>query len=214
MAEKRQRPGSGGLQPHPLIDRLSGGAAGAAGPPDAQPPDVTILFGYPARDPQPGFWRIYQDLGFQSYLRVAELDVVGTQTLATDDEPLRPSAVWVRRGADLEQARVESRRLQAGFLQGSLVEGLGGFASGATARTRPVPQLTRDPEICSIDICRSRDFGGCFTHIRACVSEFGGCGGGGGGTADLQCTAGAFCPTREFVCGATVGCTFGPECGQ
>jgi hypothetical protein len=199
MADKRQRPDSGGLQPHPLIDRLTGGAAEAAGLPGAQPPDVSILFGYPARDPQPGFWRIYQDLGFQSYLRVAEPDVVGTQTLATDDEPLRPSAVWVRRGADLEQARVESRRLQAGFLQGPLVEGLGGFASRATARTRPVGPLTSDPDYCSIDLCRSRDFGGCFTRINACVSEFGGCGGGGD-TAGLLCTNGAFCPTREFVC--------------
>ena len=207
MAEKRPRPDPGGLQPHPLIDRLTGGAAGAAGPSGTQPPDVSILFGYPARDPQKGFWRIYQDLGFQSYLRVAEGDVVGTQTLATDDEPLRPSAVWVRRGADLEQMRVEVRQLQAGFLQGPLVEGLGEFAPGAAARARPLGALTSDPEICSIDICRSRDFGGCFTRIRACVSEFGGCGGGGGGGT------GAFCPTREFVCGATVGCTFGPECG-
>lgn len=202
MAEKRQRARSARLQPHPLLDRLTEGAAEAAGP-----PDVSILFGYPARDPQPGYWRIYQDLGFQSYLRIAESDVVGTETLATDDEPLRPSAVWVRRGADLEQAQVESRRVQAGFLQGSLVEGLGEFDSGVAARTRPAAPLTRDPEICSIDICRSRDFGGCFTRIRACVSEFGGCGGGGGGGT------GAFCPTREFVCGATVGCTFGPECG-
>jgi len=199
MADKRQRPRPGELQPHPLIDRLTAGAAGAAGPHGAQPPDVTILFGYPARDPQAGFWRIYQDLGFQSYLRVAEPDVVGTQTLATDDEPLRPSAVWVRRGADVEQARVESRRLQAGFLQGPLVEGLGEFASRTTARTRPVGPLTSDPDYCSIDFCRSRDFGGCFTRINACVSEFGICGGGGD-TAGLQCTVGAFCPTREFVC--------------
>lgn len=166
---------------------------------------MSVLFGYPARDPQSGFWRIYQDLGFQSYLRVAEDDIVSTQTLATEEEPLRPSVVWVRRGADVEQTRVEARRLQAGFLQGPLVEGLGGFPF---ARTRPPKLLTRDPEICSIDICRSRDFGGCFTHIRACVSEFGGCGGGGGGSL------GAFCPTREFVCGETVGCTVGPECGQ
>jgi len=90
---------------------------------------------------------------------------------------------------------------------GMLVEGLGAFPLGAAARTRPA-LLTRDPDICSIDICRSRDFGGCFTHVHACVSEFGHCGGGGGGTFN------AFCPTREFVCGQTVGCTVGPECGQ
>lgn len=206
MADKKPQSGSGGPQPHPLIDRLTGGAAEAAGRSRAQQPDVSVLFGYPARDPQPGFWRIYQDLGFQSYLRVAEDDVVATQALATDDEPLRPSVVWVRRGTELEQARVETRRLQAGFLQGPLVEGLGEFAAAPTARTRAVGPLTGDPEYCSVDFCRSRDFGGCFTRIRACVSEFGGCGGGGGGT-------GAFCPTREFVCGATVGCTVGPECG-
>jgi hypothetical protein len=197
MAVKKPPSGAGGPQPHPLVDRLTGA------------PDVSVLFGYPARDPQSGFWRIYQDLGFQSYLRVAEDDIVSTQTLATDEEPLRPSVVWVRRGADVEQTRVEARRLQAGFLQGPLVEGLGGFPLGAAARTRPAGLLTRDPEICSIDICRSRDFGGCFTRIRACVSEFGHCGGGGGGD-----TLGAFCPTREFVCGETAGCTFGPECGQ
>jgi hypothetical protein len=91
MADKKPPPGAGGPQPHPLVDRLTGGAAEAAGPAGAQPPDVSVLFGYPARDPQPGFWRIYQDLGFQSYLRVAEDDIVGTQTLATDEEPLRPS---------------------------------------------------------------------------------------------------------------------------
>ena len=122
MAVKKPPSGAGGPQPHPLVDRLTGA------------PDVSVLFGYPARDPQSGFWRIYQDLGFQSYLRVAEDDIVSTQTLATEEEPLRPSVVWVRRGADVEQTRVEARRLQAGFLQGPLVEGLGGFPF---ARTRP-----------------------------------------------------------------------------
>jgi hypothetical protein len=198
MADKKQQAGADGPQQHPLIDRLTGGAG-------AQPPDVSVLFGYPARDPQPGFWRIYENLGFQSYLRVAEDDIVSTHTLATDEEPLRPAVVWVRRGADLEQTRVEARRLQAGFLQGPLVEGLGGFASGATARGRAVRRFTGDPEICSIDLCPSRDFGGCFTRRADCASELFICDGGGGGGD----TNNAFCPTREFVCRATVG----PECG-
>jgi hypothetical protein len=206
MADKRQQPGSGEPQQHPLIDRLTGGTREGAA---AQPPDVSILSGYPARDPQPGFWRIYQDLSFQSYLRVTEDDIVGTQTLATDDQPLLPSAVWVRRGAELEQVRVDTRRLQAGFLQGPLVEGLAEFTSGA-ARTRRTAPLTRDREVCSIDICQSRDVGGCFTHVRACVSVDRPCGGGGGGGA----SGGALCPSREFVCGPSVGCSYGIECTQ
>ena len=134
MAVKEPPSGAGGPQPHPLVDRLTGA------------PDASVLFGYPARDPQSGFWRIYQDLGFQLYLRVAEDDIVSTQTLATDEEPLRPSVVWVRRGADVEQIRVEARRLQAGFLQGPLVEGLGRFPLGAAARTRPA---WKAPTTCS-----------------------------------------------------------------
>jgi hypothetical protein len=207
MADKKQQPGSGEPQQHPLIDRLAGGTAEATGLPGAQPPDVSVLSGYPARDPQPGFWRIYQDLSFQSYLRVAEDDIVGTQTLATDEHPLRPSAVWVRRGAELEQVRVDVRRLQAGFLQGPLAEGLAEFTSGA-ARTRQTAPLTRDREVCSIDICLSRDVGGCFTRVRACVSLDRPCGGGGGGTDD------ALCSTHTVRCDITDVCTLGkgPAC--
>jgi hypothetical protein len=132
MANENQPPEGGQLEQHPLFDRLV--SEGRVGQP-ATPPDVSVLTGFPAREPEPGFWRVYEDLTFQSYIRVAEADVVGTQTLATEEEPLRPSVIWVRQGADLQQTRVETRRVQAGFLRGELT---GEFGVEAPATGRPV----------------------------------------------------------------------------
>jgi hypothetical protein len=217
--DERGASGDGGreLREHPLIARLTASApdaaarkaAGAAGAPSL--PGVEVLSGYPARDPEPGFWRLYEGLDLRSYVRVAEADVVTIQTLATDEEPLRPSMVWVRRDAELQHTRVETRQLRAGFLQGSFVEGLGDVAAEVAPQVRAGrvagPATARRDDICSVDLCRTRDFGACFTRPAACQSEIGRCGGGGGGT-------GPFCGTGAFVCGATVGCTFGRECGQ
>jgi hypothetical protein len=136
MADEKQQSDAGGLQEHPLIQRLPGGAGLDTGAP-SPPPDASVQFGYPARDPAPGFWRVYEDLSFRSYLRVAEADVVATQTLATETEPLRPSVIWVRRGADLEYTRVDTRRVQAGSLEGPFVQGLGSPALAVGAGVTP-----------------------------------------------------------------------------
>jgi hypothetical protein len=216
MADKKQSPEEGGreLRQHPLIERLTADAS-AARPAEGtapQPPAVNVLSGFPAHDPEAGYWRIYVELDLQSYVRVAEADIVGTQTLATDEAPLRPSVVWIRRGAELEYTRVETRQLRAGLLQGGFVAGLGGVAPGVRGLGGAeywVRDLQQSVDPCpSVDWCRTRDHGACFTRPANCRSEFGICGGPG--TAGCS---GPICPTGPFVCGPSAGCTWGPECG-
>jgi hypothetical protein len=212
MSDRRKKSEESGreLRQHPLIEQLTAGgpAARAGGGAEAQPPDVTVLSGYPARDPEGGYWRIYEGLDLTTYFRVAEEDVVGTQTLATDDAPLRPSVVWVRRDAEIDHTRVETHQLRAGFLQGGFVAGLGDVASTPRGFGGRGGALENSVDLCpSVDWCRTRDYGACYTRPAACQSEIGRCGGGGGGGT------GPFCGTGPFVCGPSAGCTWGPECG-
>jgi hypothetical protein len=92
------------------------------------------------RDPEPGYWRVYEDLGFRSYLRVAEADMASTENPVTDEELLRRSVVRIRPGSRLERTRVDTQRVQAGFLEGTILERLSSFPSETA---RPGPYLAR-----------------------------------------------------------------------
>lgn len=188
--------GAEGLQPHPLIDKLMSQAsqaesrdAGLASTPAAQLPNVQTLSGYLARDPQAGYWRIYEDVNLNTFFRVAETDIVGSQQLATEQEPLLPTIVWVRQGAVIQHTRIESRQAQAAsFLQGDMMSGFMRGAIGSRRESRMTGVRARQPrqaraagfetsvDLCpSVDWCRTPDYGACFTRPAYCRSEFYNC---------------------------------------
>jgi hypothetical protein len=197
--------GPGKLQPHPLIEKLTGQGAGRGGA--DQSPNVQALTGYLARDPQPDYWRIYQDLNLNAFYRVAADDIVGSQDLATEEEPLRPTIVWVRQGATIEQTRIASRQVQAAsFLQGTMMSGYMRGGRGArmaglrTRGTRPGrgAEYGASVDWCeSVDFCRTPDYGACFTRPAYCRSEFGACP-----TdfcqSDFACPTDVFCDTYDY----------------
>jgi hypothetical protein len=192
-------PGTEGLQPHPLIDKL------------AQFPGVQALSGYLARDPQPGYWRIYEDLNLNTFYSVAESDIVGSQQLATDQEPLRPTIVWVKQDAVLQYTRIESRQAQAAsFLQGNMMSGFMRGTIGPRRESRMTGMRARQARhargaefeasvdwCVSVDFCRTPDYGACFTRPAYCRSEFYHC------PSDFcpsepACPTDVFCDTYEY----------------
>lgn len=193
--------GQSKLRQHPLLDQLmpeQSDSARAAMP--QQPPNVITLSGYLAKDPEAGYWRLYSGLDLSEYYRIAEEDIVNAQLLATDDAPQRPQIVWIKATATLQQTHTNTRQVQAGFLQGVLTSGPG--ALGTASFQLPPPHhvgMTVGPAYCSVqvclsvDMCKSRDFGACYTHPAACRSH------------NEMCPSGGMCKSYEGQCGGTVG---------
>ena len=67
------------------------------------------------------YWRIYLTPQLDEYVDVHKTDVAGIRPIPNDTSPLRRVAVWMLSDADVYYTRVDSRRLQASFLQGEIV---------------------------------------------------------------------------------------------
>jgi hypothetical protein len=114
MAEpkKPERPGTKDLKQDEVIARLV--------PDPADPPHVMRLAGYLGKSARRGFWRLYLTLELSDYVEVAEDDIIHSQALVSQDDPLAGTVVWVRSDATLQHVRTESRQAQAEFLQGDI----------------------------------------------------------------------------------------------
>ena len=120
------------LENHRAFESLATPDAGTEGSPLGS---ARALAGFPMRDPEEGYWRLYANLGLDNYLRIREDDIVGTQSLATDEQPLRRTTLWVKPDARLVHTRINSEEIQASFLSGgkstaSLID----FAKNADVR--------------------------------------------------------------------------------
>jgi hypothetical protein len=180
------------LSQDPLVERLIS---------DPANPEPTVhLSGWLGKATQEGMWRLYLTPQLDEYVQFSESDVVHTQPLTPDQSPLGGSVVWLKAGTPLEHTHVAKTKMQADFLSGAVTSGYmaGAVPSFATSRqAKPIPTNTRGYQ-CSVN-----------PHIPACQLRTEVCPIQ---SADIACGSGAFCPTREFVCGQTVGCTVGREC--
>ncbi len=118
-----------GLQQDPLVDRL-------APDPGQVPADLIRLAGFLGKSTKPGHWRLYLNPELSEYVEVAEADIVHSQANSGDPNAMAGTSLWVRRGASLQHTRVESRQVEAEFLQGDIT---GSMLAGQTARA-PGPQ--------------------------------------------------------------------------
>jgi hypothetical protein len=144
-----------GLKQHPLLDKLasplSGEIAQAATTVRAAPqiPGVRAISGYLAKDPKEGQWRLYLTLDFNQFLTISEKDIVGSELLATEDNPVRPNVVWVKAEANLQHTATESTQVQAQFLSGSLISQFGGSVLRPPAGQSISPNLWMDTRLCT-----------------------------------------------------------------
>jgi hypothetical protein len=115
-SKKPERPGANGgtkdLKQDEVIARLV--------PDPADPPDVIAMVGFLGKSPKPKFWRLYQTLDLKDYVEIAEDDIVQSQSLKNERQPLGGTVIWVRSGARLQNSRSESRMAEADFMQGDI----------------------------------------------------------------------------------------------
>lgn len=137
--------------------------------PAAGPPEVTVLTGYFGKSPTPNHQRLYLSRSLDRYV-----DIPGDQILHTaprpDDDGTR---VWVPRSLNLNYIRTVSARVQAAFLQGSIMRSHRPAAgpevarAAAFARRRRLNALTIgicsdiDETIWCEDDPTMHDWGGC-----------------------------------------------------
>lgn len=113
--KKPERPGTNGIKDltqDEIIARLV--------PNPADSPDVIAMVGFLGKSPKPKFWRLYQTLDLKDYLELAEDDIVQSQSLKSERQPLGGTVIWVRSGARLQHSRSESRLAEAEFMQGDI----------------------------------------------------------------------------------------------
>jgi hypothetical protein len=114
MAEPKKpvRPGTKGLEQDEIIARLV--------PDPSDPPDVVVMVGFLGESPKPKFWRLYQTLDLKDYAEIAEEDIVYSQSLTTELQPLGGTVIWIKSGARLKYSQSESRLAEAEFMQGDI----------------------------------------------------------------------------------------------
>jgi len=108
-------------------------------PDPSLPPDVMLLSGFSGRSSRPGHWRLYLTPEVTSFIDIPEADIVHSQPLDKNQNPLGGTLVWVRRGADLKTTSTASRESQADFLRGTIAGSIatGGIGLGLEAMALP-----------------------------------------------------------------------------
>jgi len=209
MADQQHQPPGGpeGLSEDPIVERLV--------PDPSQPPTPppVALVGLLGRSLREGYWRLYFSSQLERYAEFKEEDVLNSVKIPQEQPPfagLEATKVWLRRDAEVEYTRTESRRVQAEFLQGSLAAGFGGAGGGlgaaqmlggggggtwqqAAAEIGTIWEATQDPMCYPTVFCPpeppQQTFQGCRGNVSmgpyACASMIGAC------------------PTRIFPCDAS-----------
>jgi hypothetical protein len=118
MADKRYKPE---LKQDPLVDKSR---------PDPSAPPSVELCGFLGKSDKQGYWRLYLTPDLTEYMDIAEVDIVGTQSLATEGNPLAGSYVWIKPGAMLTW--IESQQVRAEFVRDAISAG---FFCGADRST-------------------------------------------------------------------------------
>jgi len=144
------------LEQDKLVDKLV---------PDAsQVPDVQVLAGFLGKSTREGYWRLYLTITLNEYVEFAEEDVVHSHAFESDESLLGGTAVWIRRGANLQHTQSVSREAQADFLQGAITASALG-RPGTSGRARRGPAFVQaGPQHAKIFL----SFAG---HANSCVSD-------------------------------------------
>ncbi len=100
------------LVPDPLVEGLM--------PNPSQPPPPTVaLAGLLGRSAKEGHWRLYFSSALKRYAEFKEEDVLGSVKIPKEQPPfagLEATRVWLKREAEIEYTRTESRRVRAEVL--------------------------------------------------------------------------------------------------
>lgn len=135
--------------------------------PSQPPPPTVVLEGLLGRSAREGYWRLYFSRELDHYAEFGAEDVLFSEKVPEEQPPLvglEATRVGLRRDAQIEYTRVESRRVQAEFLGGAIA---GGFRAAGTLP--PGPQPTPPiPRTMVKAVCGASVFQFCPSWVDAC----------------------------------------------
>jgi hypothetical protein len=108
--------------------------------PSQSPPPTVVLTGLLGRSAKEGYWRLYFSSTLERYAEVKEEDVLHSEKIPQERSPfagIGATRVWIKRSAQIEYTRTESRRMQAEFLSGRLAAGFARVGGGLAFRAVP-----------------------------------------------------------------------------
>jgi hypothetical protein len=158
------------LKQDPLVDKLR--------PDPSQPaPDVASLVGFLGKASGSGRWRLYLSAELNEFVEIAEADIVASESIATERNPLGGTRLWIKRDAKLPYTRIESRQVQAEFLQGKITEnflpraamqraGMGGVAMGPEEATKLDFCYSVGEWFCTLGVVCTKAMIGCTADLK------------------------------------------------
>lgn len=84
-------------------------------------PDCRIVFGFLGKSTTKDRWRMYSGLELDDYIEFDEVDVLHSESLASDSNPVGGTILWIGKDTVIHHTRSEARELaESSFLQGSI----------------------------------------------------------------------------------------------
>jgi hypothetical protein len=157
-----ERVGSRELKEDALVELL------AQDPSNVEP--TVVLSGYLGRSTRPGHWRLYLDDSLTEFFDLHEAHILHSVQPSEGDPPATKTSLWVKVGVEIDHHRVQSRRIQADFLEGEFVTELDRSRADMIAMAAPGIIATTEPCIVTIYLTFTR----CPNTLFGICSSFGG----------------------------------------
>lgn len=92
-------------------------------PDPAEIPGVRVHWGLIGKSLRKGYWRLYTSPNLDSYLEIRDEDVLHSESLTTDVNGPKGSAIWIKADAEVKRVRSTESTSHAGFLAGDITQG-------------------------------------------------------------------------------------------
>jgi hypothetical protein len=128
----------------------------------AKPQDTLLVTGFLGASSEHGHTRIYTDPTLDTYVDVANSDIVHSEPLAKEQSPLGGHYIWVKKNAEILSGQAGTARTKAKFLEGPIAA----QAAGAPAHFGPpftVPFFVCHPTVV-VQLCRTQLPAHCPSH--------------------------------------------------
>jgi len=105
----------------------------------AKPQETLMLQGFLGASSEANHTRIYTDPTLESYVDVANGDIVHTEAISKEESPLGGYYVWVKKSAEAVTGKPGAERKKAKFLEGPIAQAAAGIGAVGPA---PAPGVT------------------------------------------------------------------------
>jgi hypothetical protein len=113
----------------------------------AKPPETLLIQGFLGASSEPDHTRVYADVTLDSYVDVANADIIHMEPLPKEQSPMGGSYLWIKKSADVLPGSGEPERKGAKFLEGPIAAQAAGGPGGGAAQPITVPVPVCHPTI-------------------------------------------------------------------